>query len=43
MAEVQDCTAAVGERIEVKVLELDAQANLVCRPVKAAAVRGRRP
>ncbi len=43
VAEVQDCTAAVGERIDALVAGLDAQANLVCRPVQVGVARGRRP
>jgi ribosomal protein S12 methylthiotransferase len=32
VAEVRECAAGVGERLEVRVEELDAQANLVCVP-----------
>lgn len=42
VAEVQDCTAAVGERIQVSVEGLDPLANLLCRPVGAAKGRRRR-
>jgi tRNA A37 methylthiotransferase MiaB len=40
VTEVRGGKAAVGERIEVEVLELDPVANLVARPT--ASVRGRR-
>ena len=43
VAEVQGCRAAVGERIQVEVASVDAQSNLVCRPVRTAVARGRRP
>src|SRR5262245_59615092 len=45
VAEVQGTRAAVGARILVEVRELDAHANLVCRPAKAAkaAVGAGRP
>ena len=32
LAKVRDADAAVGERLRVKVLELDEEANLVCEP-----------
>jgi ribosomal protein S12 methylthiotransferase len=45
VAEVQGTRAAVGTRIAVEVRELDAHANLVCRPVTPAkvSVGARRP
>jgi ribosomal protein S12 methylthiotransferase len=45
VAEVQGTRAEVGARIPVEVRELDAHANLVCRPVQRAnaAVGARRP
>jgi len=45
VAEVQGTRATVGARIQVEVRELDAHANLVCRPVKpaSAGVGARRP
>ena len=42
VAEVEGCTALVGQRIEVEVARLDAHANLVCRPAKVGAAKGRR-
>jgi len=39
VAEVQHCTAKVGERIQVRVESLDSQANLVCRPPRKGAER----
>lgn len=35
VAEVRECVAGVGERLEVRVEALDAQANLVCVPAHA--------
>ena len=35
VAEVRECAAGVGARLEVRVESLDAQANLVCVPVHA--------
>jgi len=32
VADVRGCSAGVGERLDVVVEELDAMANLVCRP-----------
>jgi ribosomal protein S12 methylthiotransferase len=40
VAEVEGCRAAVGARIEVRVHELDAHANLLCRPASAGVRRG---
>jgi len=40
VAEVRECAAGVGQRLEVRVEELDAQANLVCLPVQAGARAG---
>jgi ribosomal protein S12 methylthiotransferase len=42
VAEIQGCSAKVGERIQVRVEGLDAQANLVCRPLRTAPAGGRR-
>jgi ribosomal protein S12 methylthiotransferase len=42
VAEIHDCRAAVGERIEVRVEGLDPQSNLICRPAAAARAKGRR-
>lgn len=42
VAEVQECAAEVGERIQVTVEGLDSLANLVCRPVGAPKGRRRR-
>jgi ribosomal protein S12 methylthiotransferase len=41
VAEVEAARAAVGERIQVEVLELDAGSNLVCRRAGVAAAKGR--
>ena len=43
VAEVEGCTAPVGERIAVRVAGLDPLSNLVCRPAEPARARGRRP
>jgi ribosomal protein S12 methylthiotransferase len=42
VADVRGCTAAVGERVRVRVEDLDPGSNLLCRPAAAERVGGRR-